>query len=174
MSALVEPSRDASQPLTPHVAPRHRHVGSCTDRQLQPRTLLSSVRGLFHRETRIVPPSPRFRGAISSVARRWRNDSRRLLSCRILCLLPQIHTAFQPRTPDASRRRTEPLVVPSLLRSSMTPAHRFARVPGVSPAPLRRAPRALRHAASTAPRCPSGLEMSACPPCQRIEQSATG
>jgi len=71
---------------------------------------------------------PSLRGAISSVARRWRNDSRRLPSCRILCLPPQIHTAFQPRTPDASRRRTESLVMPSLLRSSVTLAHRFARV----------------------------------------------
>jgi len=163
MSALVEPSRDASQPLAPHVATRHQRVGSCSDRQLRPRALLSSARGPFHRMTRIVPPSPRFRGAISSVARRWRNDSRRLPSCRILCLPPQIHTAFQPRTPDASRRRTESLVVPSLLRSSATPAHRFARVPGVAPAPLRRAPGALRHLASTAPRRSSGLGMSRLP-----------
>jgi len=50
------------------------------------------------------------------------------MSCQTLCLPPQIHTAFQPCTPDASRRRTEPFVVLSLLRSSMTPAHRFARV----------------------------------------------
>jgi len=59
MSALVEPSRDPSQPLTPPVATRHRRVGSFPDRQLEPRALLSSARGLFHREARIVPPSPR-------------------------------------------------------------------------------------------------------------------
>jgi len=44
------------------------------------------------------------RGAISSFTRRWRNDPRRLLSCRFACLPPQMHVAFQPRTPDASRR----------------------------------------------------------------------
>lgn len=32
----------------------------------------------------------------------------------------------------------------------------------------------MRHGAFTAPRCSSGLEMSGCPPCQRIEQFATG
>jgi len=174
MSALVEPSRDASQTSD---APCRPSAPAC---RLLLRPPASASYAALERTGSVSPRDqnrstvPSLRGAISSVARRWRNDSRRLLSCRILCLLPQIHTAFQPRTPDASRRRTEPLVVPSLLRSSMTPAHRFARVPGVSPAPLRRAPRALRHAASTAPRCPSGLEMSACPPCQRIEQSATG
>jgi len=128
MSALVEPSRDASQPLTPHVATRHRLVGSCF-RRLAVATFAALER------TRSISPSdqnrstvPSFGGAISSVARRWRNDSRRLPSCRILCLLPQLRPAFQPCTPDASRRRTEPFVVLSLLRSSMTPAHRFARV----------------------------------------------
>jgi len=55
----------------------------------------------------------------------------------------------------------------------MTPAHRFARVL-VLPSTSAAEPRALRHAASTAPRCSSGLEMSACPPCQRIGQFATG
>jgi len=58
-AALVEPSRDASRPLTPHVASRHRRVGSLPDRQLQPHVPLSSTCGLFDRETRIVPPSPR-------------------------------------------------------------------------------------------------------------------
>jgi hypothetical protein len=117
---------------------------------------------------------PTFGGAISSVARRWRNDSRRLLSCRTLCLLPQIHTAFQPCIPSASRRRTEPFVVPSLLRSGMTPVHRFARWLALRPVILRREPRYLSARRSTASRCSSGLEMSFCPPCQRYWQFATG
>jgi len=112
-----------------------------------PRAALELTRSVSPRDqNRSTVPS--LRGAISSVARRWRNDSRRLPSCRNLCLPPQIHTAFQPCTPDASRRRTEPFVMPSLLRSSVTPAHRCARAPGVTPVPLRRDPRALRHAAS--------------------------
>jgi len=91
-----------------------------------PRAALERVRSVSPcDQNRSTVPS--LRGAISSVARRWRNDSRRLPSCRALCLPPQIHMAFQPRTPDASRRRTEPFVMPSLLRSSLTPAHRFAR-----------------------------------------------
>jgi hypothetical protein len=108
MSALGEPSRYASRPLTPPVAARHRRVGSCSDRQPPPLGPLSSPRGRFHRATRIVPPSPRERSHLPG-ARRWRNDSRRLPSCRTLCLPPQIHAAFQPRTPDVSRRRTEPV-----------------------------------------------------------------
>jgi len=146
MSALVEPSRDAFQPLTSHVATRHRRVGSCF------RPPASASCAALERTGSVSPRDqnrstvPSFGGAISSVARRWRNDSRRLPSSRNLCLPPQIHTAFQPCTPDASRRRTESFVMPSLLRSSLTPAHRFARVPGLSPGPLRRKPRALRHA----------------------------
>jgi len=60
------------------------------------------------------PAVPSRRGAISSRARRWRNDSRRLPSCRTPCLPPQDHAAFHPRVPGASRRRTESCVVPSL------------------------------------------------------------
>jgi len=113
-------------------------------------------------------------GAISSVARRWRNDSRRLPSYRILCLPPQIRTAFQPCTPNASRRRTEPFVWPSLLRSGMTPAHRFARWLALRPVTLRREPRYLSARGSAAPRGASGLEMRSCPPCQRLWQGAMG
>jgi len=43
MSALVEPSRDVSQPLTPPVAPRHQHVGSCfSDRQLRDKIAITA------------------------------------------------------------------------------------------------------------------------------------
>jgi hypothetical protein len=59
MSALAKPSREPSQPLAPHVTTRHRRVVPNSDRQLEPRALLSNARGLFHREARIVPPSPR-------------------------------------------------------------------------------------------------------------------
>jgi len=117
---------------------------------------------------------PSLGGAISSVARRWRNDSRRLPSYRVLCLPSQIHAAFHPRTPDTSRCRTEPFVVPSLLRSGMTPAHRFARRLALRPVTLRRESTRLAMRGSTAPRCPSGLEMSSCPPRQRLWQFATG
>lgn len=157
MSALVEPSRNASRPLTPHVATRHRRVGSCFRRPA------SASCATFERTGSVSPRDqnrstvPSFRGAISSVARRWRNDSRRLPSCRILCLPPQIHTAFQPCTPDASRRRTEPFVVPSLLRSGMTPAHRFARRLALRPVTLRRESTCLAVRGSAAPRCPSGF-----------------
>jgi len=47
------PTSDAS---CRHPAPARRFL---PDRQLEPRALLSSARGLFHREARIVPPSPR-------------------------------------------------------------------------------------------------------------------
>jgi hypothetical protein len=55
----------------------------------------------------------------------------------------------------------------SLLRSSMTPAHRFARVL-VLPQYLCGLATHLAARRSTAPRCSSCLEMSACPPCQRM------
>jgi hypothetical protein len=48
------------------------------------------------------------------VTRRWRNDSRRLPSYRIFCLPPQVHAAFQLRTLDVSRRRTDSNDMPSL------------------------------------------------------------
>jgi len=130
--------------------------------------------------TKSVSPSdqnrstvPSLRGAISSFTRRWRNDSRRLPSCRTLCLPPQIPAAFQPRAPDASRRRTESFVVLSLLRSSTTLVHRFARTPVLRGASAARTSR-LAARGSTAPRGPSRVEMSVCLPRQRIEQFATG
>jgi len=46
-------------------------VGSCSDRQLLPRVLLSSARGSVHRETRIVPPSPRVEEPSASRKPRW-------------------------------------------------------------------------------------------------------
>jgi len=173
MSALVEPSRDPSQPLTPYVVARHQHVGSFARLPASaPRASLERARsGSPCDQDRSTVPS--LRGAISSVARRWRNDPRRLLSSRILCLPPQIHAAFQPCTPDASRRRTEPLVMPSLLRSSLTPAHRFARglvLPSSSAATTSR----LAARGFAAPRCTSVLETGCCTPRQRIEQFATG
>jgi hypothetical protein len=61
----------------------------------------------------------------------------------------------------------------SLLRSSATLAHRFARVlllPSTSAAESS----CLAARGPTALRCSSCLEMSSCPPRQRIEQFATG
>jgi len=61
MSALVEPSRDPSQPLTPHVVTRHRQVGSFSPTASCGPVCCSRAHEVrFHRETRIVPPSPRF------------------------------------------------------------------------------------------------------------------
>jgi len=96
-----------------------------------PRAAFERVRSAEPKDQNRSTVSPR-RGAISSVARRWRNDSRRLPSCRVPCLPSQIRANFQPRTPDASRRRTESIVMLSLLRSSVTLAHRFARALALS------------------------------------------
>jgi hypothetical protein len=46
--------------------------------------------------------------------RRWRNDPRRLPLYRIDYLLSQIHSAFQPHGPGASRRLTDLNDMPSL------------------------------------------------------------
>jgi len=173
MSALVEPSRVPSQPLTPCVVTRHQPVGSYFRPPASaPRAALERARSVSPSD-QDRPTVPSLRGAISSVARRWRNEPRRLPSYRILCLPPQVRTAFQPCTPDASRRRTEPFVVPSLLRSSTTPAHRFARgliLPSSSAAPTSR----LATRAFATPRRPSGVETGCCTPRQRIVQFATG
>jgi len=52
-----------------------------SDVQLRPRALLLSPRGPFSPRDQNRSTVPSLRGAISSVARRWRNDSRRLPSC---------------------------------------------------------------------------------------------
>jgi hypothetical protein len=166
MSALVEPSRAVTPSLPPLVVPSAPAVGSFTDRQLRPARCSRARESVEPRDqNRSTVPSRR--GAISSLARRWRNDSRRLPSYRPPCLPPQIHAAFQPRRPDASRRRTEPCAMPSLLRSSMTLAHRCARALAFVPAPLRRQPRASRHGASPPLAAHLWWEMGCRPPRQR-------
>jgi len=79
-------------------APAHRLL---PDRQLPPRALLSSgpESVLPRDQNRSTVASPR--GAISSVARRWRNDSRRLPSYRDPCLPPQTraHSSHPGPTP---------------------------------------------------------------------------
>jgi len=129
ISALVEPSRAAFRPLTPRVVSWHQHVGSISDRQLLPREPLSSSRGSVSPRDQDRSTVPSFRRSHLPWTRRWRNDPRRLPSYRTFCLPPQIHAAFQPRTPDASRRRTDSNDVPSLWRSGVPPAHRSARTP---------------------------------------------
>lgn len=64
------------------------------DRKLTSRPLLSSVPERFHPETRIVPRSPRTEELSRSVARRRRNDSRRLPSYRNPCLPMQTRVHF--------------------------------------------------------------------------------
>jgi len=80
--------------------------------------LLSSLPSHVDRETRIVPPSPRFEEPSSRagwpVTRRWRNDSERLPSYQLPCELPLIRMAFHPCKPDTLRRRTESRIMPPL------------------------------------------------------------
>jgi len=88
-------------------------VGSCSDRQLLPHMPLSSMRGQVHRESQNRPTVPSLEEP-SPLTRRWRNDSRRLPSCRLPCEPPLIRAAFQPHGPDALRRLTEPRTMPPL------------------------------------------------------------
>jgi hypothetical protein len=88
-------------------------VGSCSDRQLLPHMPLSSMRGQVHRESQNRPTVPSLEEP-SPLTRRWRNDSRRLPSCRLPCEPPLIRAAFQPHGPDALRRLAEPRTMPPL------------------------------------------------------------
>jgi hypothetical protein len=81
MSALVEPSRDAFQSLTPRVVTRHRRVGSFFRRPASASCAALEPTGSVSPSDQNRSTVPSLRGAISSVARRWRNDSRRLPSC---------------------------------------------------------------------------------------------
>jgi hypothetical protein len=138
---------------------------SCTSLE-RTRSVVTARPESFHRPLALEEPSP---------LSREDGGTTRGVFCRarILCLPSQIHTAFQPCTPDTSRRRTEPFVMLSLLRSSVTPAHRFARVLAL-PSTSAAIAACIAARSSTAPRGSSGLEMSVCPPCQRTWQLATG
>jgi len=134
-----------------------------------PRAALARVRSASPKDQN-RPAVPSRRGAISSRARRWRNDSRRLPSCRTPCLPPQHRAAFHPRGPDASSApgrvmcRAFPVTfVPDTLAPLRSGAGVwFQRLCAFGPSPRGALPRALLAA-------PLRMKRSCRPPRQRIE-----
>jgi len=108
------------------------HSAAPACRLLSPTNQLPLATALYHAESDSPQESESPHRPLvepgRAVTRRWRNDSERLSSCRLLCELALIEAAFQPPGPDVLRRRTEPITLPLLRRFGVMPAHRFAKM----------------------------------------------
>jgi len=174
MSALEEPSRDPSRPLTPCVVSRHRQSVPVPTASIGPRARSRAHVGPLDRETRIVPPSPRCEEP--SPLRREDGGTTQGAFRRVeaTACLRRSARHFSPADPTplgagqsdsfslpcdvrAPRVRTVLLGYRSFLRNLCGVTSRLAT----------RGP--------TAPRDPSASGRWAhCPPRQRFEQCATG
>jgi hypothetical protein len=132
ISALVWPSRESFRRLTApcHLpAPAHRLL---SDRQLFPRAPLWRDRGSFHRETRIVPPSPRLEEASP---RNEKMEERLEPPSVVSNRLPASAdlrglSATQTRrlaAPDRPERVCLPCDVPAFRPRTVSLGHRFCR-----------------------------------------------